>query len=124
MILPLLETDLLDVLLACVDGYLDEIELSWRDEAAVTVVMASGGYPDAYATGKEITGIPAAEDAGCIVFHAGTTGSNAHPVTSGGRVLAVTALGESLPAAAEHAYTGVEMIQFEGAIYRRDIARR
>ncbi len=124
VLLPLLESDLLDVLLACVDGRLGEIELCWRDEAAVTVVMASGGYPDAYETGKEIHGIDAAEDAGCIVFHAGTTGSNAHPVSSGGRVLAVTALGESLAAAAEHAYTGVELIHFDRAVYRRDIARR
>jgi phosphoribosylamine--glycine ligase len=124
VILPLLETDLLDVILACVDGSLDQIDLSWRDEAAVTVVMASGGYPDTYETGKVIHGIPAAEEAGCIVFHAGTAGSNSHPVTSGGRVLAVTALGESLAEAAEHAYTGVEKIQFEGAVYRRDIARR
>lgn len=124
VILPLLETDLLDVILACVDGCLDEIDLSWRDEAAVTVVMASGGYPDTYETGKVIHGIPAAEEAGCIVFHAGTAGSNSHPVTSGGRVLAVTALGESLAEAAEHAYIGVEKIHFEGAVYRRDIARR
>jgi phosphoribosylamine--glycine ligase len=124
VLLPLLETDLLTIMLACVEGRLNEINLSWRDQAAVTVVMASGGYPDKYEKGKPIEGLAAAQDQGCLVFHAGTVQAGTAHHTNGGRVLAVTSLGDSLAGAAAKAYTGVDAIHFEGAIHRRDIARR
>jgi len=143
--LPRLETDLVDVLEAVIDGRLAGYPLEWRDEAAVCVVMASGGYPGDYAKGKEITGIdttendvivltpprmrvgrwriePAESDA--IVFHAGTKRVDGRLATAGGRVLGVTALGADVRAAREKAYAAVEKIHFEGAQYRRDIAAK
>lgn len=123
-LLPLLDTDLLTIMLACVEGRLHEVNLSWRDQAAVTVVLASGGYPDSYAKGKPIEGLAAARDQGCLVFHAGTVRAGSAHYTNGGRVLAVTAMGDSLADAAAKAYRGVDKIHFDGAIHRRDIARR
>lgn len=121
VVLPLLESDLVEIMLACIEGRLAEIELHWRGDAAATVVMASGGYPGAYAKGKPIQGLDAAATTGCLVFHAGTTLAQEQPVTDGGRVLAVTALGATVSAAAAQAYQGIAHIQFEGATYRRDI---
>ncbi|HRJ44595.1 MAG TPA: phosphoribosylamine--glycine ligase [Caldilineaceae bacterium] len=123
VVLPLLESDLLEILLACLDGRLGEVNPVWRGGAAATVVMASGGYPGAYATGKPIQGLAAAEAEGCTVFHAGTALAAGEQLTSGGRVLAVTGVDESLSAAAKRAYSGLSHIQFEGAIWRTDIAR-
>jgi phosphoribosylamine---glycine ligase len=123
VILPLLESDLLEVLLACTRGKLAEIDLAWRDAAAVTVVMASGGYPGVYAKGKSITGIDVAGREGCLVFHAGTALSGEQPVTNGGRVLNVTAVGERLSDAVEKAYCGLAHIHFDDATFRRDIGR-
>jgi phosphoribosylamine--glycine ligase len=123
VILPLLDSDLLDVFLACVEGRLHQLELSWRSGAAVTVVMASGGYPDAYETGKPIAGLDAAGQRGCLIFQAGTKSRNGQLVTDGGRVLAVTALGETLADAAAEAYTVVDSISFDNASYRRDIGQ-
>ncbi len=123
IILPLLEGDLLTLFEACVDGQLAGAAPTWSDEAAVTVVMAARGYPGDYATGHEITGIEAAEAKGCQVFHAGTKLVDDRLVTSGGRVLNVTARGATLAAAARTAYAGARAISFNGAQYRKDIAK-
>ena len=123
--LPRLKTDLADVLDAAIDGRIADSPLEWREEAAVCVVMASGGYPGEYAKGKEISGIEAAEsEPGVTVFHAGTRRIDGRLVTAGGRVLGVTALGADVLEAREKAYAAVGKIAFEGAHYRRDIAAR
>jgi phosphoribosylamine--glycine ligase len=120
--LPRLKTDLLDVLEAAVDGRLDQIELEWDRRHALCVVMASGGYPDKYPKGLPITGLPDDADRDDLaVFHAGTKREAGEIVTSGGRVLGVTALGDSLADARQKAYETVEQIHFEGAYYRRDL---
>jgi len=121
VLLPLLQSDLLELLVACVDGSLAQIKPRWRKDAAVTVVMASEGYPEEHRTGLEIFGIGAAEAAGCTVFQAGTRWKDDRLLTAGGRVLAVTALGRSVDQAARQAYAGVQCIRFAGAQYRRDI---
>lgn len=122
VVLPLLASDLVEVVLACVEGRLESVKPVWRDEAGVTVVMASPGYPGEYETGVAITQIDQAEATGCLVFHAGTKWIDDRLVTSGGRVLAVTALASTLKAAQAKAYAGVEQVQFNNAYYRRDIA--
>ncbi len=123
--LPRLENDLLELLEACVNGTLDAASLRWSAQAAVCVVMTSAGYPGSYAKGKVIQGLEeAARQPGVKVFHAGTTLVNGRVVTSGGRVLGVTALAPSLREARDAAYAAVERIHFEGAHYRRDIAAR
>jgi phosphoribosylamine--glycine ligase len=122
-LLPLLETDLIDVLLACVEGRLEQAPVQWKNEAAVTVVMAAQGYPDQYPTGHDITGIERATDAGCIVYLAGARRKEKRVLTAGGRVLSVTALGSTIEQAAQRAYRGVEKIAFNGAQYRLDIGR-
>ena len=124
VVLPLLDGDLVDIMLACVDGTLDQMDIKWRDEAAVCVVLASGGYPKAYQKGYPITGLEAAHDAGCQVFHAGTAVRDGQVVTSGGRVLDVVATAPSIRAAVNKAYTGVEQIGFKDVFYRKDIAHR
>ncbi len=124
VIMPLLESDLAEIMLACVDGRLGEIELHWRGDAAATVVMAAGGYPGVYAKGKPIHGIAEAEATGCLVFHAGTTLADGQPVSDGGRVLAVTATGTTIADAAAQAYRGVAQIEFEGALHRKDIGQK
>ncbi|MGQ9660760.1 MAG: phosphoribosylamine--glycine ligase [Kiritimatiellia bacterium] len=125
VILPRLKSDLLPVLLACVDGGLKNVSLAWRPDHCVCVVMASGGYPSTHATGKRITGLDRAKaQKDVIVFHAGTKLLNGTVVTAGGRVLGVTALGKDLPSAIEKAYAAVSLIHFENAHYRRDIAMR
>lgn len=122
VILPLLESDLLDILEACVDGRLEEVETRWKKGAALTVVMASGGYPAEYGTGEPISGIAEAEAGGAIVFHAGTKVVGDAILTAGGRVLAVTAVAANLADAAARAYAGVEQIGWRGAHHRTDIA--
>jgi phosphoribosylamine--glycine ligase len=123
VILPRLKSDLLGLLEATVDGRLHETELAWDRRAAVTVVMASGGYPNKYETGKPIEGLSEAQRLPDVcVFHAGTRRENGTLVTSGGRVLAVTALGDDGPKARARAYEAVKKIHFEGCHYRRDIA--
>lgn len=124
--LPLLETDFAEVLKACVEVRLDSLDVVFSERAAVTVVLASGGYPGAFAKGKAITGLEAAEKLDAVaVFHAGTAlGDEGAVLTSGGRVLAVTATGESFAEAKERAYAGIDRIKFEGAYCRRDIGWR
>ncbi|HEX8680363.1 MAG TPA: phosphoribosylamine--glycine ligase [Chthoniobacterales bacterium] len=122
-ILPRLRSDLLDLLEGTVDGTLEKTQVDWDPRPAVTVVMASGGYPGKYETGKVIGGLEAcAEMADVQVFHAGTRCENGAILTAGGRVLAVTALGESVAQARARAYEAVARISFEGAHFRRDIA--
>lgn len=123
VVLPLLESDLVDLMQACIDGRLDEVTPVWRVGAATTVVMASGGYPGDYAKGKSIGGLAEAEATGCSVFQAGTIVADGQLLTNGGRVLAVTGVGDDLPAATQKAYAGLAHIAFEGAVWRTDIAR-
>ena len=107
---------------AVCDERLADVKIEWEDNAAVCVVMASGGYPLDYKKGYEISGIEKAEESSDItVFHAGTKAENGKILTSGGRVLGVTAVGENLDGAIKRAYEAVELISFTDAHYRRDI---
>ncbi len=126
VILPRLKTDLVDVMLAVAEDRLSEIELAWRDEWAVSVVLASAGYPGSYAKGLAITGIEKAEALpGVTVYHAGTALDDEGVLrTAGGRVLNVTALGATFAEARERAYEGCELIDFEGKTLRHDIGAR
>jgi phosphoribosylamine---glycine ligase len=120
-----LENDLVELLDASVSGALEKIELKWKPEASVCVVMASGGYPGNYEKGKIISGLDAANKLPHTkVFHAGTAKSGNEIVTNGGRVLGVTALGKDLKSAQAAAYAAVEKIHFEGAHFRQDIAAK
>jgi phosphoribosylamine--glycine ligase len=120
-----LKTDLVDVLMATAMGKLGEIDIEWDPRPAVCVVMASAGYPGSYKKGVPIRGLDdAAKLADVKVFHAGTKREGDRIVTSGGRVLGVTALGEDLLAAQKRAYEAVSLIHFDGAQYRRDIANK
>lgn len=124
VVIPRLNADLADFLLATARGDLATVPTpSFRTDAALTVVMASGGYPGAYATGVAIDGLPeAAAVEGVTVFHAGTAERDDRVVTAGGRVLTVTALGETLTQARDRAYRAVSLIRFDGMQYRHDIA--
>jgi phosphoribosylamine--glycine ligase len=120
-----LETDLVDLFEASLDRRLAEMDVHWSEQAAVCVVMASGGYPESYAKGKPITGIADADAMeGVKVFHAGTKREGEDLVTNGGRVLGVTALGDGLGAARDKAYAAVDKIKFDGAHIRGDIAAK
>ena len=114
-----LDTDLMDILEACVNGTLDQLDICWKKEASCCLVLASGGYPVAYEKGKVITGLDAVE--GAVVFHAGTAAKDGAVVTNGGRVLGVTALGETLENAIQNAYAAAKPIHFEGMHFRNDI---
>jgi phosphoribosylamine--glycine ligase len=122
VILPRLKSDLLELFEATIDGTLDRTVIEWDERAAVTVVLASGGYPDKYEVGKAISGLETACPQAVQIFHAGTRRENGAVVTAGGRVLAVTALGETIAAARAEAYKAAAQIHFEGCHYRRDIA--
>lgn len=125
VILPLLKSDLYEVIQSTLDGLLSESPPVWlENHSAVTVVMASGGYPGAYTKGVEITGFPEAQALGLQVFHAGTSLKDAKVVTSGGRVLTVTAVRENLMSALDEARKGLAALKFEGAVYRKDIGFR
>lgn len=119
VVLPRLKTDLVDIMEAVIDEKLSEIEIEWEDNAAVCVVMASGGYPVSYKKGFEITGLNNVGD--LTVFHAGTAIKDGKIVTNGGRVLGVTAVGSDLDEAIKNAYDGVSKISFEGEFHRNDI---
>ena len=122
VLLPLLDSDLLELLEACTDGRLDPATVRWKDQVAATVVAAAPGYPGSYPRGLLIEGLArAGQLPGVTVFHAGTRLQRNRVVTSGGRVLAVTALGPNLDSALEAAYAGIDEIQFEGKHYRKDI---
>lgn len=124
VVLPLLDGDLAEIMLACVDGALREELVRWKDEAAVCVVLAAGGYPASYRKGDVICGLEAAAASGAVVFHAGTAAADGGIVTSGGRVLGVTAAAPSVAEAVKRAYAAVEMIHFDNCYYRKDIAYR
>jgi phosphoribosylamine---glycine ligase len=123
VLLPRMKSDLLPLLEATIDGNLAKCAIEWDTRAAVTVVLASGGYPDKYETGKTVSGLDdAAKLEDVQIFHAGTKRANRDVKTAGGRVLAVTALGSTLEAARARAYEAVSRIHFENCQYRRDIA--
>ena len=126
VVIPRLENDLVEVMLAVAEGRLSEVELRWSDRWAVTVVLTSAGYPGGYEKGKVITGVEDAEAMDDVtVYHAGTALTDAGElVTSGGRVLDVTALGDTFEAARDRAYAACEKIQFEGKTLRHDIGLR
>jgi phosphoribosylamine--glycine ligase len=120
-----LESDLLDALEASVDGRVSDGDFKWSNDAAVCVVMASGGYPGGYAVGKKMAGLGDAEKIdGVKVFHAGTSKRDGEYYTAGGRVLGVTARGSDLESALARAYEAAGKISFEGAHFRKDIAAR
>ena len=122
-ILSMLDTDLLDIFEAVVDGRLSDIDIRWKPGAACCIVMASGGYPDSYEKGFEITGLDRVPS-DITVFHAGTSLKEGKYLTNGGRVLGVTALGGTLSDAVKRAYDGIANIGFDGAHYRKDIGRK
>jgi len=121
-VLPLLQTDLYDICVACATGTLASVPIRWRPGACATIVLASGGYPGAYQKGLPIAGAEEAdEQPDCVVFHAGTRRAGDVLLTDGGRVLAVSALGDTLDAALRWAYTNLPYIKFDGMHFRRDI---
>jgi len=122
VVLPRLETELVDIFLATVNGRLQDMEISWTDDAAVCVVLASGGYPGPYDKGLPISGLDEVQQS--IVFHAGTAEKDEQIVTNGGRLLGVTALGADLAEARAKAYEDVERIVYEGRHYRTDIGKK
>ncbi len=123
VVLPLLESDLLEIALACAEGRLDQVEVKWKEAAAACVVLASGGYPGRYSTGFPITGLDR-EEHNSFVFHAGTQMADGNIVTAGGRVLGVTGWGADIRSALRSAYDRVEILRFEGMHFRRDIGWR
>jgi phosphoribosylamine--glycine ligase len=124
-ILMRLQSDLVDALQATVDGRLDAIDLVWDRRPAVCVVMAARGYPDSYDKGHAITGLDEAAALDHVqVFHAGTARQGEQVVTTGGRVLGVTAVGDTMQRARSRAYEAIKLIQFDGAYFRGDIAMR
>ena len=123
-VLPLLESDLMEIMMAVRNQTLDRMDIRWKDQAAACIVLASGGYPGKYENGKLITGLEDAEKMGATVYHAGTKLTEAGYVTAGGRVLGVTALGGSLKAAVDSAYAAARKIHFDGAHMRSDIGSK
>ncbi len=125
VVLPRMKSDIVDVMQACIDGTLDQVDLVFEDNAAVCVVIASGGYPGSYEKGKVITGLEAFQDQDAYYcFHAGTKlNEKGEVVTSGGRVLGVTALGSDLKEARANAYKAAEWVHFDGQYMRHDIGK-
>lgn len=124
VVLPRLKTDIVDIFEAIDNETLSDLDVEWSDDACACVIMASGGYPKSYPKGIEITGLSNGQLDGVTVYHAGTKLQDNKLVTSGGRVLGVTALGDTLENALKKSYDVVEKIHFEGAHYRRDIGKR
>ncbi len=123
VLLPRMKSDLLPLLEATIDGKIERCAIEWDTRSAVTVVLASGGYPGKYESGKSISGLDQATKLRDVqIFHAGTKRDGSEVKTAGGRVLAVTALGATLEAARARAYEAVSRIHFENCHYRRDIA--
>ncbi len=125
VVLPRLKNDLLEIFEACVDQSLDKISVQWEDDSAVCVIAASGGYPESYKKGFEITGLDkCAKTENIYVYHAGTAFKDSKIVTNGGRVLGVTGKGKNLEEAAKTAYDGIALLNFENMHYRKDIGKR
>lgn len=122
-VMPLLETDLLDIIVAIRQGTLDTVDIRWRAGAAAAIVLASGGYPGSYSTGLPINGLRQAGDAGALLFHSGTGMAGDRIVTAGGRVLSVAATAATLGEAIARAYGAAELVRFDHCHYRRDIGR-
>ncbi|MBN4077804.1 phosphoribosylamine--glycine ligase [Nitrospina gracilis] len=120
-----MDSDIIPIFEACIDGTLDECPLQWKRESSVCVVMAAKGYPDSYEKGKPISGLKDANALpGVVVFHAGTKEQDAEVLTQGGRVLGITAIGEDTATAISRAYEAVEKIEWDGIHYRKDIGHR
>lgn len=124
VVLPRLKTDLIDIVLASINGNLDQLDIQWSDEAAVCVVVASEGYPASYPKGRVISGLAEAEAQGALVFHAGTAEKDGQFVTNGGRVLGIVGRGRDIAEARARAYEAVSVIDFEGKQNRTDIAAK
>ena len=125
VVLPLLKTDLVDIIEAVFEGTLEDLKIELDNRAATCVVLASGGYPGEYETGFEISGLDEAEALDdVLVFHAGTSRDEGATVTNGGRVLGVTAIGQNIQASVNRAYEAIEKVQFDNVYYRRDIGYR
>ena len=124
VVLPLLDSDLGKIMLACTNGTLADTEIKWKDKAAVCVVMSAGGYPAKYRKGDAISGLDDAKAAGALVFHAGTAKKDGKVVTNGGRVLGIVALGDDIKAAVDKVYEDVKLVDFADVFYRKDIAHR
>jgi phosphoribosylamine--glycine ligase len=123
-VLSLLESDLVEIAQACLDGRLQAQEIKWKDEAACSVVISSKGYPGKYETGKIITGINDLKKLKNVnVFQGSTKNNDNETITSGGRVLSVTGTGKSIKEAIDNAYLGVSCIHFDGMHYRKDIGK-
>jgi len=123
-ILVRLDSDLLEALEACIDGTLADTEMKWKPGASACVIASSGGYPGSYKTGFPISGLDAIDTPGVQVFHSGTAIADGKLLTSGGRVLGVTAAAPTLRQALDEAYQAIQKIQFEGIYFRRDIGHR
>ncbi|MGW9684616.1 phosphoribosylamine--glycine ligase [Flagellimonas sp. 2504JD1-5] len=119
VVIPRLKSDLLEILVAMSNGTLDKINLEIDERAATTVMAVSGGYPEAYEKGKQITGIETIQDS--LVFHAGTKESNGNVVTNGGRVIAITSFGNDFKEALQKSYQNIEKLHFDGMYYRKDL---
>jgi phosphoribosylamine--glycine ligase len=125
VVLPLLDTDLVDIMLAIYEDRLDSIDVKWKDACASCVVMASGGYPKSYPKGLEVSGLDAkGQTEGVFVYHAGTKYQDGRFLTNGGRVLGVTAVGDTLQDALDTSYRAVETIHWDGVHYRKDIGKK
>ena len=124
VVLPRMKNDIIEVVEACIDGTLDQIDLQFEDNAAVCVVLASEGYPVKYEKGLEITGLEVFEKhAGYYCFHAGTREEDGKLLTNGGRVLGITAKGKDLKEARANAYAATEWVQFDNKYMRHDIGK-
>ncbi len=124
VVLPRLKTDIIDIFEAINNGTLSELDIEWSDEACACVIAASGGYPKSYPKGLEITGLENGQLSGVTVYHAGTAIKDGKLVTSGGRVLGVTALGADLAQALDKAYAVLEQIHFDNMHFRHDIGKK
>ena len=123
VVLPLLDTDLLEIMQAVENETLDEVDVQWKNESAACVILASGGYPGSYAKGKEMS-FPASYPENVTVYHAGSALKDGKLVTAGGRVLGVTATAKTLEAALKDAYAACDTIHFDGMMKRSDIGQR
>tara|TARA_R110001583_G_scaffold1342_2_gene11022 strand:+ start:18076 stop:19347 length:1272 start_codon:yes stop_codon:yes gene_type:complete len=119
VVLPRIKSDFLELMIAVADKKLDQFQLELDERTVTTVMLVSGGYPEAYEKGKTISGIDQVSDS--IVFHAGTTGNNNEVVTNGGRVIAVSSYGDNINSALKKSFSSADKIQFEGKYYRKDI---
>ena len=124
VVLPLLDSDLMEIMMAVREQKLDTLNIRWKQQSAACIILASGGYPGKYEGGKVITGMDAAEETSATVYHAGTKMAEGNFVTAGGRVLGVTAMGDTLRAAVDAAYAAARKIHFDGMHMRSDIGSR